>query len=301
MYKKAVWAVAVAACLVLVAPVAVRAQGDYLDEVIVKVKTDKVAEFNAVVKKIADANRRFNGDQWIGMESMYGEGGVYAFVSTRKDYADIDKGNDAFTAALEKAYGKEGAAKLLRDEESCLESSRAELRRRRWDLSRKAPTDAAAYVKLVGETRVLRTIAVRVRSGHILDFEAQVKENKAAGEKNPDAQPQFVSQVIEGTRGTTFYVSTLRSSLGGFDKNPTMREILGDEGYQKFLKASADFVSGTESTIFHFSAELSSPPEEIAKVAPDFWNPKAAMPSAKPKAAAGKTAEAKPAAEKPKP
>jgi hypothetical protein len=301
MSKKAMWALTAVAGLVLAAPVAVRAQGDYLDETIVKVKPDKVTEFNAVVKKMADANRRFNGDRWLGMETVYGEGDTYVFVSVRQDYADIDKGNDAFLAALQKAYGKEGADKLLRDEGNCLESSRSELRRRRWDLSRKAPTDAAAYAKLVGETRVLRTTAVHVRSGHIADFEALLKEIKETAEKNPDTQPVFVSQVIEGTKGTTFYVTSLRSSLGGFDKNPTARDVLGEEGYKKYLKANAEFVSGTESTIFHFSAELSNPPEEIAKVAADFWQPKAVMASAKPKAAAAKTAEVKPAAEKPKP
>jgi hypothetical protein len=300
MFKRAIRALAVVVGLVLAAPVAVRAQGDYLDEYIVKVKPEKVADFTAISKKIADANRRFNGDRWIAMQTMYGEGGVYVFVSIRKDYADIDKGNDAFVAALQKAYGKEGADKLLRDEESCLESSRSELRRRRWDLSRKAPTDAAAEAKLVGESKLLRTTAVHVRSGHIADFEALLKETKAAGEKNPDTQPVLVSQVIEGTKGTTLYVTTLRSSLGGFDKNPTLPDILGEEGYKKFLKANAEFVSGTESTIFHFSPELSNPPEEIAKVAADFWQPKAMVASAKPKAAAAKAAELKPAAEKPK-
>jgi hypothetical protein len=301
MYKKAVWAVAVVACLVLAAPVAVRAQGDYLDEYIVKVKPEKVADFTVLAKRVADANRRFNGDRWIAMETLYGEGNTYAFVSTRQDYADVEKNAGSFVVALQKAYGKEAALKMLNDWNNCVESSRSELRRRRWDLSRKAPTDAAGYAKMVGETRVLRTTAVHVRSGHIADFEALLKETKAAGEKNPDTQPLLISQVVEGTRGTTFYITALRSSLGGFDKNPTVREVLGEEGYQKYLKANADFVSGTESTIFHFSAELSNPPEEIAKVAADFWQPKAVMASAKPKAAAGKTAELKPAAEKPKP
>jgi hypothetical protein len=300
MYKKALWAVAVVALLVLAAPVAVRAQGDYLDEYIVKVKPEKVADFTAISKKIADANRRFNGDRWIAMTAVYGEGETYAFVSTRQDYADIDKGNDAFLAALQKAYGKEAADKLLRDEENCVASSRSELRRRRWDLSSNAPTDLAAYAKLVGESKVLRTIAVHVRSGHVADFEALAKEMKAARDKAAYPQPVLVSQVIEGTRGTTFYVTSLRSSLGGFDKNPTTREILGEEGYKEFLKANADFVSGTESTIFHFSPELSNPPEEIAEVAADFWHPKAVVASAKPKAATGKAAEVKPAAEKPK-
>lgn len=301
MSKKVMWAVAVAACLVLAAPAAVRAQGDYLDEYIVKVKPEKVADFTVLARKAADANRRFNGDRWIAMETLYGEGNTYVFVSTRQDYADVEKNASAFEAALQKAYGKEAALKMLNDWNNCVESSRSELRRRRWDLSRKAPTDAAAYAKLVGESKLLRTTAVHVRSGHIADFEALLKEVKEAGEKNPDTQPVLVSQVIEGTKGTTFYVTTLRSSLAGFDKNPTAREVLGEEGYQKYLKANADFVSGAESSILHFSPELSNPPEEIAKVAEDFWQPKAVVASAKPKAAAGKTAEVKPAAEKPKP
>ena len=301
MFKKAIWALAAVVCLLT--PTIVKAQGDYLDATIVKVKPDKVAEFTAVVKKISDANRRFNGDRWIGMETLYGEGDTYVFVSIRKDYADIDKGNDAFEAALEKAYGKEGAAKLQRDEANCFESSRSELRRRRWDLSSKAPTDAAAEAKLVGESRVLRTIAVHVRSGHVADFEALLMETKETREKNPDTQPLLVSQVIEGTKGTTFYVTSLRSSLSGFDKNPTNREILGEEGFKKFLKANAEFVSGTESSILHFMPELSSPPEPVAQAAADFWQPKQTMVAAhKPKAAGAATpGEVKPAAEKPKP
>jgi hypothetical protein len=109
--------------------------------------------------------------------------------------------------------------------------------------------------------------------------------------------------VVEGTKGTTFYVTALRSSLSGFDKNPTNREILGEEGFKKFLKANAEFVSGTESAILHFVPELSSPPEAIAQVAADFWQPKQTMMAAhKAKATEAATpAEVKPAAEKPKP
>ncbi len=301
MFKKAIGALAAVVCLM--APAIVKAQGDYLDVEIVKVKADKIAEFTALGKKISDANRRFNGDRWIGMETMYGEGDTYVFVSVRKDYADIDKGNDAFTAALEKAYGKEGAAKLLRDEANCFESSRSELRLRRWDLSSKAPTDAAAEAKLVGESKVLRTIAVHVRPGRAAEFEALLKEIKEAGDKNPDAQTVLVSQVIEGTKGTTFYVTSLRGSLGGFDKNPTLHDILGDEGFKKFLKASAESISGTESAILHFSPELSNPPEAVAQASADFWQPKQTMVATHKAKATGATTpvEVKPAAEKPKP
>ena len=283
-FRKALWALAVVVCLA--APVVVQAQGDYLDVFIVKVKPEKTADFQALTKKWADAQRRFNGDRWLALEAVYGEGNVYQFTSTRKDYADVDKMNDAVMAAATKGFGKDTAQKLVQDFNNCIVSSRSELRRRRWDLSRKGPQDADAYFKLIGESRFLRTTAVHIRSGHVPEFEALLKEVKEAGEKNPDTQPVFVSQVIEGGKGGTFYVSTLRSSLGGFDHNPTTREILGEEGYKKFQQISADSVEASESTLYRFDPTLSNPPEEVARVAMDFWHPKAVMvAAAKPRTA----------------
>jgi hypothetical protein len=301
MFTKALWALGVV--VLLAAPAAVQAQGDYLDVTIVKVKPEKAAEFNIIAKKIADANRRYNGDRWLAMETVYGEGDTFTFTSTRQDYSDVDKGSEAFIGALQKAYGKEATEKLLHDLDNCTVSLRSELRRRRWDLSRRTPTDPAAYAKLVGDSRVLRTTAVHVRPGHIAEFEAMLKETKEAGEKAANTQPQFVSQVVEGGKGTTFYISALRGSLGGFDKNPTARDILGEEGYKKFQQMNAEIVEGTESSLMHFSPELSNPPDEIAEVASDFWHPKQIVASAapKPKAAHAHAAEMTPASGKPQP
>ncbi len=271
-FRRALWALAVAVCLA--APVAVHAQGDYLDVFVVKVKPEKQADFLVLAKKYGDANRRFNGDRWIAAEAVYGEGNVYQFTSNRKDYADIDKANEAAMAAANKAFGKETAQKLGQDFNNCLVWSRTELRHRRWDLSRKAPADPEAYAKLIGESRLLRTTAVHIRPGHVPDFEALMKEVKEAAEKNADTKTVFVSQVVEGSKGATFYVSTLRSSMAGFDHNPTLREIVGDEGVKKFQQMNAEAVEVSDSTLYRFNPDLSNPPEEIAKVAMDFWRPK---------------------------
>ena len=300
MFKRAIWAFAIAVCLA--APVTVHAQGDYLDVYIVKVKPEKIADFQVLARKWVDANRRFNGDRWLATETLFGEGGVFVFTSLRQDYADIEKNSETGMLAANKAFGKEATLKILHDWESCLEWSRSELRRRRPDLGRKPPTDMDSYAKLIGESRVLRTTAVHVRPGHIADFEALMKEAKEAGEKAANTQPVLVSQVVEGSKGTTFYVTTLRSSLGGFDKNPTLREILGEDHFKKYLQVTAETVEVSESALYRFSPELSNPTEEIVKVAADFWHPKAVMASAapKPKAAAAKSSELKPASEKPK-
>jgi hypothetical protein len=282
-FRKALWALVPLVCLA--APVAVQAQGDYLDVLVVKVKPEKVTEYEALTKRFVDANRRFNGDHWIAMETVYGEGNVYQFTSTRKDYADVEKTLEAEMAAVNKAVGKEAALKMMQDFNNCTVWSRSELRKRRWDLSRKAPQDPEAYAKLVGESRLLRTTAVHIRPGHVPEFEALLKDMKEAGEKNPDAPTVLVSQVIEGSKGSIFYVSTLRSNMGGFDHNPTAKEILGEEGYKKFQQISADSVEMADSTLYRFNPDLSNPPEEVAKVAMDFWHPKAIVASTgKPKA-----------------
>jgi hypothetical protein len=281
-FRRAFWALAVAVCLG--APVTLHAQGDYLDVFVVKVKPEKVTEYEALTKKFVDANRRFNGDHWIAMETVYGEGNVYQFTSTRKDYADVEKTLEAEMAAVNKALGKEAAQKLMQDFSNCTVWTRSELRKRRWDLSRKAPQDPEAYAKFIGESRLLRTTAVHIRPGHVPEFEALLKDMKEAGEKNPDAPTVMVSQVIEGSKGSIFYVSTLRSNMGGFDHNPTAKEILGEEGYKKFQQISADSVEVADSTLYRFNPDLSNPPEEVAKVAMDFWHPKAIVASAsKPK------------------
>ncbi len=179
MLRRAIWALVVVVCLAV--PVAVHAQGDYLDVYIVKVKPEKLADFQALTTKWIDANRRFNGDRWIAMETLYGDGNVFQFTSTRQDYAEIDKENEAAMSAAIKAFGKEVADKMERDFQNCLVWSRSELRRRRWDLSRKSPADFAAYAKFIGESRVLRTTAVHVRPGRTADFEALLKEAKEGG------------------------------------------------------------------------------------------------------------------------
>jgi hypothetical protein len=262
--------------VLLAMPAAVQAQESYLDAYIVKVKPEKTVEFTALMKKWVAANRENNGDRWVTAETVYGDGDVYVLTSTRHSYAEIDKGNESMMAAVAKAFGMEGMGKLMQDYSSCLVWSRNELRRRRSELSRKAPADAAALAKLIGQSRVLRTVAVHVRSGHQMDFEAYLKDAKAAGEKLASTQPVLVSQAVEGNKGIVYYITTFRSSLGGFDNNPSLKDVLGEEGFKKFLQVNAEAVEEADFTLYRFNAELSNPPDDIAAAAPDFWHPKPA-------------------------
>lgn len=261
-------------------------QDQYLDVFIARVKPEKRAEFDVLAKKWADANRRHKGETFLAYQVEYGEQNTVYFVSTRSNYAAIEQAMLAFSGALKEAYGDAAAGKMEQDLNNCLASSRAELRRRRWDLSWNVPADPAAAAQMPGESRWIRTVMVRVRPGHVDDFEAQVRALKEGFERSAPGQTTLVSQSAAGQQGTVFYFSALRSSLAGYDNAPALREVLGDQGYQRYLKASAENVLSTETLIGRFLPELSNPPEPVAAAQPDFWNPKPAAapkPKAKPK------------------
>jgi hypothetical protein len=275
MQRKAIGSVI---AFVLLAALAVgqaqQAQESYLDVFTVQVKPEKRADFDAISKKIAAANRQNKGDTWIAMETVYGPGDRVSFVSTRNSYGEVESAMGEFMGALQKTYGKAATDKMFQDLSQCTVSSRSEIRRRRWDLSSNAPSDPAAYAHLLGDSRWLRTTVVHVRPGEVATYEAMMKDLKAAREKASPPLTVLVSQAVAGQEGTVFYVTTLQSSLAGFDGIPSMQKTLGDEGYAKFLKANADAVSGTETVINRFLPELSNAPEQVASIAPDFWTPK---------------------------
>jgi len=254
-----------------------RALGDYLDVYIAQVKPEKRAEFDAINVKMAAANRQNKGDIWVAMETVYGPGNQVTFVSTRNNYGEVESAMGAFEQALTKAYGKTGMDKLGQDFNACVVNTRQEIRRRRWDLSSNAPADLAAYTKLIADSRWLRTIAVHVRPGLSPAFEDLLKDLKAAREKASPALTVLVSQAVAGQEGTVYYVTTLEPSLAAFDSIPSTQELLGDEGYARFLKVNAETISGAETVINHFLPELSNPPERIVAAAPDFWKTKAVV------------------------
>ncbi|HEY6127548.1 MAG TPA: hypothetical protein VIW23_05135 [Candidatus Acidoferrum sp.] len=282
-WKKALRASGLVACCFL-APAALFAQGGYLDVYIAKLKPEKAAEAEAIAKKITDANRNNNGDRVIVEQPLYGDPYTLVFVTPRESYADVDKGNDAFMASVNKAFGKEGSQKILNEWNNCLVSVRTQLRIRRSDLSSKMPADPQTFAQLVGESRVLRTFVFHARPGRASEFEATIKEINAHADKMPDTQPVSVSQVVDGENNGAYYITFLRKSLGGFDKEVMLSDILGKEGMEKFEKTMADVEQRTESTLYRFRPDLSYPPDAVAQASADYWNPKPVMASAKPKA-----------------
>jgi len=275
MRQRATWTALVVLMLALVA--VVQAQEQYLDVYVAQVKPEKRADFDAINKKIVAANRQNKGDEWLAMETVYGPMNLVTFVSIRDSYDAAEKAGDGFYAAIVKSMGKPAADKLFQDFSATLVSSRSEFRRRRWDLSSNAPSDAAAMAKMLGESRWLRTSIVHVRPGQGPAFEDLLKEVKAAREKNSPDVITLVSQSVAGQEGTRYYVTQIAKNMAGFDSIPTLKKVMGDEGFAHYLKSASEMVEGVETVINRFVPEISNPPADVVAAAPDYWTPKAVV------------------------
>lgn len=81
MVRRAVWGIALVLLLSLAA--AGQAQEGYLDVYTMKVRPEKRAAFDAIVKKMVDANQSVKGDAWVALDTQYGEGNVDPFPNRR--------------------------------------------------------------------------------------------------------------------------------------------------------------------------------------------------------------------------
>jgi quinol monooxygenase YgiN len=260
-----------------------------LDIMIVKVKADKATDFDAIAKKMADANRKNKGDRWLAWRNEYGDQNVITFSSSRPDFAAIDSGSNAFEGAMKEAFGP-AAPKLFSDWTRCLDSSRGEIRMRRWDLSWNVPADMGDIYKTVGQARFLYNVAVRVRPGHSAPFEQAAMMLKEAAERHESHMLTLVTQSSVGEPGLVYYYTRFMPSLAAMDSMPTNRRLMG-ERYDELQKSMADHIVTTEVSIGRLLPALSNPPEEIASADPKFWTPKPAPMSMPSKPAAPKGAE----------
>lgn len=255
----------------------------YLDVYVARVKQDKRADFDAVIKKMVAANKRHKGDNWVTYQTEYGEANTVYFVSVRNNYGAIDEGQKAFMGALSGSYGAAGMAKLFADNDAYLINSRSEIRVRRPDLSSNLPADNAALNHVVGKSRFLRIVMVRTRPGRGPDFEAELLKVKAANEKQTPGRVTTVSQSSVGSPLGIYYLTNFGDSMAALASPKTLPELLGDRGYRDFQKNSSETTINVEIIICRWLPELSNPPAEIASADPAFWNPKPPAPPAKSK------------------
>ncbi|HSB11122.1 MAG TPA: hypothetical protein VLM38_16660 [Blastocatellia bacterium] len=163
------------------------------------------------------------------------------------------------------------------------------LARLRPDLSYNGPVDIA-------RCRFMRVETIRVRPGHVSEFEEGRKIMKAAHEKAKVDENMAVYQVMGGAQSGTYIVLIPWKSLADADggqpppHGKEYQDALGDSGTKKIASLASDSIAFNDVNIYAFSPQLSYVVKEWVSADPGFWTLKAITTSssapAKKKAAA---------------
>ncbi|MGD0616185.1 MAG: hypothetical protein ABSB67_00830 [Bryobacteraceae bacterium] len=135
---------------------------------------------------------------------------------------------------------------------------------------------------------------VRVKPGHVDDFETLCKMLITVWEKSESKQRRVVFGVTSGAPGGTYLMISGMESLKSMDPpRPAKKgaEAFGTEEWASYQKLYSDIITSTENMLFAVNPKMSYPSKEFIAADPDFWAPKP-----KPAATAKPAAEAKPAA-----
>jgi len=151
--------------------------------------------------------------------------------------------------------------------------------------------------------RYFSITTLRVRPGHTDEYLEARKINVDAYKRAhiEDFHSAFYA-VTSGMPIGTYLLITPMKSLAELDPNPARTKAIedarGEENNKRYLKLIADSITGTERSVYAFSAKMSYVPKEFAKVGGEFWTTKlpARAPAKKPAAAAtaDKSADKKP-------
>jgi hypothetical protein len=193
-----------------------------------------------------------------------------SFVSRRDSFGDITSADDRFRKALAEAMGP-ATEKTMQDAMACVQETRSEVRRYRWDLSSNVPHNIEDLNRLIGEMRFVRSVTVRAKSGHGLALEEFRKRDLELLKDKDTRTMTVVTQSALGGPAGQYYLSTLLRSLSDMDSMPTNRELLGEERYGEFLKMNMEHVAEAQIALYRILPEWSNPPQAVVNVSRDFW------------------------------
>jgi hypothetical protein len=201
------------------------------------------------------------------------------FITRYDNYASFGKD----LTAQDKSPARAGMDKDLIADGELLSRSSSIVARYRADLSYRPGVN-------IPLTRYFNVSIVRVRPGHIPDYEDSRKIIKAAHEKAALKYNYSVYQVISGMPAGTFLVMSYGKTLADFDAATEIHgkaydDAIGDDGRKKLNENASAGTIGVDNMILAVDPRMSNPDKATIDADPAFWAPKPAAPAMKPAAA----------------
>ncbi len=247
--------------------------GGLIEVTWIKVKQDRVSEFDQMARRIADANRRAKGDNWVAYTDFYGADQYVQMASTRSSPEAIETGMNKFMMSVKEIMGYT-PDRFFAEAAKLAESSGTELRKRRWDLSW-GSTDGQDWFSKMAKAAYVASVVVKVKPGRIPDAEKQMSMIKQAATNKGETSAGMVSQVVLGGSAGTFYVTIPMKSLRDIGAIPSPSSMLGEEGYRNYSQMSAENYASVEVRLRRSVPAWSNPPASYLEANPKLWTVKA--------------------------
>lgn len=260
--------------------------GGFVEVTWMKVKQDKVSEFDQMARRVADANRRAKGDNWVAYADFYGTDQYVQMASARSSPEAIETGMNKFMMSVKEIMGYT-PDRFLSEVAKLVEGSGTELRRRRWDLSW-GSADGQEWLAKLAKANYLVSVVVKVKPGRGPDAEKQMLMIKQAAATKGEASAGMVTQIMLGGSAGTFYVTIPVESLRDIATMPSPSSMLGEEGYRSYSQMAAENYASVEIRLRRSVPAWSNPPSSYLEANPKLWTVKA-PPSVKQKEAVSET------------
>lgn len=204
-----------------------------------------------------------------------------SFAAYEKAQKDLDKIAETYKADFDR---------IRHSGEDYHSAQRDMLCRLREDLSYNIPAPDIA------KRRYMRVETIRVKPGHVQDFEEQRKIINAAHVKARVDEHMAVYQVVGGAQAGTFIVVIPWSSLDDSNLLPhgkAYQDALGEDGAKKVAHIGGEAILFDDVSIYEFAPQLSYAPNEWVAADAGYWSLKALAPFAVKKRARARTQEKK--------
>jgi hypothetical protein len=204
-----------------------------------------------------------------------------SFAAYEKAQKDLDKIGETYRADFDRTR---------HSGEDYHSAQRDMLCRLRADLSYNLPAGDRAKM------RFMRVETIRVKPGHIQEFEEARRIVNAAHVKAKVDEHMAVYQVVGGAQAGTFIVLIPWTSMEDSNLQPhgkAYQDALGDDGAKKVARISNDAIVFDEVSIYAFDPQLSYLLPATVASDPGYWALKPLPPAAAKKKVAAKAEEKK--------
>ena len=211
----------------------------------VSVKPDMLDEWTDLVKnEVLPAYKKAGIPSVMAMQTALGNGSEFQFVTPLEKMSMLD-----LPPVLDRALGKEGAARLMAKLRKCTFFSRNYLATVVGSLSNPAPADKSLPIRVYSR--------YRVTPGKTAEYETYIKTEVLPHYKKAGMAMSFSRRGLGAPAAGEVVIVTQYENFAALEGGPPLRKIMGEEAYAKLQSKATGLRVLTDTIVRRHRPDLS--------------------------------------------